>query len=384
MKELKNVTIAYVRGVFSLMAMLAMAGLSSTSAFAGGFEQPNQSAAAVGVGNAVAASVSDASALVYNPAALAWMSGVIATVGYDIEFRNASVKLAGGIAPNTGVEPNAGSIFVSWSPLDSRWSGGVGFAPLYYMNNNWAVGFGTRTGISKLTVDHTTLDAVYAINSSLAVGLGGDWYATRANLTQGTANFRGSDFAGFGGHASLMWKPRYAWSLGAMLRSGASVGISGGANSHLSFKLPDQLTLAVAHDFKDVWRLETDVKWTRWSSLKHMNVTTAGVVTQSNPLNLRDTLTVMAGLTWTWSEHAQARLGYVYDQGANRSKDFNPMLADQDGHKLSIGAGGDIYNVHVDLAYQYGFYVQKKATGAFAGTYRDRRQSMLFSITQSF
>lgn len=362
-------------------AALLVGGLT---AHAGGFEQANQSAAAAGVSNAFTASASDASALVYNPAGIAWLSGMNLTAGLDLEYRDSSVKLPGGIAPNDGTEPNVGYVFGTWSPLDSDWSGGVGFAPLYYINNDWSTGFGATAGVTKVTVDHLTADVVYAINSDLAVGIGSDWYVTRATLTQGANSFRGNDFGGFGGHLSLMWKPAYAWSVGAMLRSGASIDIAGESNDNMTFKLPDQLTLGIAHDFADVWRLETDVKWTRWSALKDMHVKTAGVITQSNAMNLRDTLTVMAGLTWAWSQNAQLRLGYAYDQGANKLDGFSPVVADQDGHKVSIGAGGDVYNMHVDLAYQYTFYSKTTATGTYAGTYRDRRQSLLLSISKKF
>jgi len=365
-------------------AALLVGGLT---AHAGGFEQANQSAAGAGVSNAFTATASDASALVYNPSGIAWLSGMNLTAGLDLEYRDSSVKLPGGIASNGGTEPNVGYVFGTWSPLDSHWSGGVGFAPLYYINNDWNTAFPAApnaSGVTKITVDHLTADVVYAINSDLAVGIGSDWYVTRATLTQGANSFRGNDFGGFGGHLSLMWKPAYAWSIGAMLRSGASIDIAGESNDNMAFKLPDQLTLGIAHDFADVWRLETDVKWTRWSALKDMHVKTAGVITQSNAMDLRDTLTVMAGLTWTWGQNAQFRLGYAYDQGANKLAGFSPVVADQDGHKVSIGAGGDVYNMHIDLAYQYAFYSKTTATGTYAGTYRDRRQSLLLSVSKKF
>jgi len=357
--------------------------MGSVCAHAGGFEQHNQSAAGTGVANAFAATASDASALVYNPAGIAWLPGMTITGGFDVEYRNASVVLPVGIAPNTGTEPNAGHIFATWSPLDKPWSVGIGFAPLYYINNDWSTGFTAPAGVTKLTVDHTTLDAVYALNSSLAIGGGMDWYVSRLNLTQGASSFKGNDFGGVGGHLSLMWRPIYAWSIGAMLRSGARVNVTSGADS-VSFKLPDQATLGIAHDLTDVWRLEVDAKWTRWSALKDMHVTTVGVITQSNPMSLRDTLTIMTGLTWTWRENAQFRVGYAYDQGANRGTGFSPVVADQDGHKVSIGAGGDVYNMHIDLAYQYQYFAKKTATGLYAGAYRDRRQSVLLSISRNF
>jgi len=377
--KMKNVWMSIV---WKSIGVATLAG--SLSAHAGGFEQSNQSAAAMGAANAFTATANDASAVVYNPSGMAWLPGVHVTAGLAVGYRDSSVKLAGGIAPNAGTEPTVGSIFATWSPLDSNLSAGVGFAPLYSINNDWGTNLGVKAGLTKLTVDHLTGDVVYAVNSSLAFGAGADWYVSRVNLTQGVNSFRGNNFAGFGGHVSLMWKPAYAWSIGAMLRSGATINVAGKASDSMAFKLPDQATVAIAHDFNDVWHLETDVKWTRWSSLKDMSVITAGVVTQRNTLNLRDTITVMTGLTWTWRENTQFRLGYAYDQGANKLAGFSPMMADQDGHKISAGVGADVYNMHVDLAYQYSLYSKATATGTFAGTYRDRRQSVLLSISQQF
>jgi len=369
--------------VFMKRIIIFIAAFSyAVSAHAGGFEQVNQSAAGAGVSNAFAATASDASALAYNPAGIAWLPGVNVSGGLRTDYRNASVKIPGGIAPNINTEPFAAHIFATWVPRDSRLAAGIGFAPLYQVNNNWSNGtFASPSGLTKIMVDHTTADLVYAVNSDLAVGLGGDWYVTRANLTQGASGFKGTDLASFGGHASLMWKPVPAWSLGAVLRSGASISMSK-ANNRLSFKLPDQATIAIAHDFAEVLRLETDVKWTRWSALKNINVT--GIIPQTNTLNLRDTLTAMAGLTWTWRENTQLRVGYAYDQGANKSLNFNPMIADQDGHRVSLGAGGDMFGMHADLAYQYTFYSRKTATGTYAGDYRDRRQSIMFTVSNQF
>ena len=353
----------------------------AAAAHAGGFEQVNQSAAGAGVSNAFAATANDASALAYNPSGIAWQPGVTVAGGIDLSFRNSSVKIPGGVASNTGTEPTFGQFYAAWVPRDGRLAAGIGFSPLYAANNNWSDAFGAASGVGKLTVDHTTADLVYAIDSSLAVGMGGDWYITRATLSQGTKNFKGTDVASVGGHASLLWKPLPAWSLGAVYRSGANISMTK-SNDTLSFKLPDQVTVAIAHDFSDVWHMETDLKWSRWSVLKGINVT--GVNAQTNTLDLRDTLTAMVGLTWTWRENTQVRIGYAYDQGANRTRNYNPLIADQDGHRVSLGGGGDVFGLHVDLAYQYTFYAKKTATGAYAGNYRDRRQSVVFTVSNQF
>jgi long-subunit fatty acid transport protein len=354
-------------------------------AHAGGFAQPDQSASAAGVANAYVATADDTSALAYNPAGIAWQSGVSVTAGLRMGFRDSSVSLpAGSVAPNDGNETAIGYAYASWMPHDSRFGAGIGISPLYQVNNDWRTAFPAAAGVTKLTVDHGTLDIIYAISSDLAFAAGGDWYVTRATLSQGVQNFQGNDLTSFGGHVSLMWKPIPAWSVGLMLRSGSRISISGQANDKLSFKLPDEVTAGIAHDFDDVWRLEADVKWTRWSAMRDLNVSTAGVVSQSNPLNLRDSLTVMTGLIWTWRQNSQFRMGYAYDQGANRSTSFNPVIADQDGHRISLGAGGEAYGIHLDLAYTYTYYTKKAVAGAFAGTYRDRKQSVSFSVSRTF
>jgi len=366
--------------------------IGATSPRAGGFEQPNQSASAAGVANAFVATADDASALGFNPSGIAWLSpGVHINGGGYMDYRDSSVRLTGVVAPNEGIETLAGSFFAVWVPEDSRFSAGWGLAPLYQVVNDWKTAFPGTAGVSgtsgtvDITAHHATVDAVYAINSSLSVGLGADWYVTRVTMLQGAAtSFVGDDFGGFGGHISVMWKPMPSWSVGAMARSGTSVNISGNANDKMAFKLPDQLSFGIAHDFADVWRLETDVKWVRWSRLKDLNVTSGGVITQLNQLDLRDTLNIMAGLTWTWREHTQFRIGYAYEQAASRDATFNPALADQNGHRISFGVGGDVFNTHVDLAYQYVIYSDRTVTGAYAGTYRDRRQTLMLSGSKFF
>ncbi len=366
-----------------ILLFLGSLFIGSAWAYAGGFSQPDQSASAAGVANAYVATADDASALAYNPAGIAWQSGVSTTAGLRMGFRDSSVVLpTGPVAPNDGNEVTTGYLYASWMPHDGRFGGGIGISPLYQVNNDWSTGFPASAGITKIMIDHASMDIIYAVNSNLAFAAGGDWYIARATLSQGLKNFNSNDLVSFGGHASLMWKPMPAWSMGLMFRSGSRISISGQANDNLSFKLPDEVAAGIAHDFYDVWKLEVDVKWTRWSAMKSLSV--SGVSPQSNPLNLRDTLTVMTGLTWTWRENSQIRAGYAYDQGASRNIGFSPVIADQDGHRISLGAGGDVYGLHMDLAYTYTYYTNKTAAGIFAGTYRDRKQAVNFSVSKTF
>ena len=62
------------RAIQLLIAVFSLA-LNNSIGFAGGFMVPHQTARGVGISNALTASVSDASAVYYNPAALSEIDG---------------------------------------------------------------------------------------------------------------------------------------------------------------------------------------------------------------------------------------------------------------------------------------------------------------------
>lgn len=368
---------------FLMACTMALTALSAT-AEASGFIDSDMSASGMGVANAFVASADDVSAAAYNPAALAWQDGVRAMVGMNIRYRHSSVAKPVGIWPNSGGAGNGNHLYASWMPHDSDLGIAAGLSTPYDLDNNWGNTFGAGAGLAALRINRVNLDIIYAVNSTLAVAAGGDWYIANGDVSQGGINFHGTDKTGFGGHASLKWKFQPAWMLGATYRSGASVALEGG-NRKMSVKLPDEVKLGIAHDIADAVRLELDGSWTRWSRMKSLNVvSTAGVPLVTNTLNLKDAFGMAAGLTWYWRQNTQIRFGYAYDQGANREAGLHPVVADQSGHMAALGMGGDMFGIHMDLAYAYTFYPDQTATGAFAGTYRDRRHSLAFSVSKDF
>lgn len=348
-----------------------------TSVEAGGFASPNMSASGMGVANAVVAGADDVSAAAYNPAGIAWQDGIQAMVGTNLQYRNSSVDLGTGIALNNGGAINLNHLYASWMPRGSDLGVALAFNRPFEVDNDWSVAFPGSTGITSITMDRLSLDAIYRLNSSMAFAAGADWYISSATVQ----TFSGNDKTSFGGHLSMKWKAAPTWSVGALARLGSNIALSGGAGQSLKIKLPDEFTFGVAHDFADAVRLEIDANWSRWSKLNDLNVTPGGTVTT---LDLKDSLTLMAGATWFWRENSQIRFGYAYDQGANSTTAFHPAVADQTGHKMSLGAGGDLFGVHADIAGAYTFYSKNSVTGPFAGTYRDRRYSFSLSVSKGF
>ncbi|RMH62554.1 MAG: fatty acid transporter [Zetaproteobacteria bacterium] len=367
-----------------VLFLLCVFPLTASSAIANGFMQTELSASATGRGNAFVATADDVSAAMYNPSGKAWQVGWDAQLGYLVDYRNSSVRLAGGVAPNLGLEPNQVYVHAGWMPLDGNIGFTFAYTPMYYLQNDWGSVFGVANGVTTLRVDDVAADAVYAWNSSLAMSMGLDWYLSDINLQRGATIFQARDYASFGAHASLMWKFLPGWSLGVMARSGSSINLSNAGRS-LKVRLPDRVQAGLAWQVADRWRIEGDVTWARWSRMRDMNLrSSAGAVVAANPLAMRDTVSFASGLVWTWREGTEARLGYAFEQGAQRAQGMNPMIADQDGHRVSIGFGGDAFGLHLDAAYSYTFYPKRVVTGAFAGTYRDRRQTIAVSMSRHF
>jgi len=358
--------------------------ISMTAAQAGGFSNPDMSASALGLSNAVVASADDVSAAAYNPAGIAWQDGIQGMLGIEAQYRNSSVKLNSVVAPNGGGAGNPGHLYASWMPHDGNIGFALAYNSPYELDNDWALAFPASAGISQLKIDRVSLDAIYAVSSSLAVSGGVDWYLSSAEMTLPGQSFSAKDKKTFGGHISMKWKPAPTWSIGAMARLGSEIKFSNGLSQSLNLKLPDEFTLGVAHDIADTVRIELDAAWSRWSKLKDMNVMSGTTVLQSHTLNMHDSLTVMAGATWFWRENTQIRFGYAYDQEASDSTGFNPVVADQTGHKASLGCGADMFGFHADLALSYTFYPKRTVTGSYAGTYRDQRYSAALSVSKRF
>lgn len=355
----------------------------ASTAQAAGFASSAFSTSGLGVANAVVAGADDVSAAAYNPSGLAWQNGIQGMVDTIVQFRNSSVKQGTRVAPNTGGDSNLNDLYLSWMPRESRLGVALAFNRPYDMENDWSTAF-AGTGRTRIRMDRLSLDAIYRLGSDMAFSIGGDWYLSKVEMTQPGQSFSGSDKTSFGGHLSMKWKPVPLWSVGLLARVGSTIELSDASNRSMEIKLPDELTVGVSHDMADAFRLELDANWSRWSNLENLNVLSGATVVQSNVLDMDDALSLMAGLTWFWRENSQFRFGYAYEQGANSDTAFHPAIADQTGHKLSLGAGGDLFGIHVDLAYAYTFYPENTVTGTFAGTYRDRRQSLALSVSKGF
>ena len=385
----------------SWMLFLILAGMLPAGLFApmhasgAALAALDMSAAAAGAGNAFTATADDPTAMHYNPAGLAWQPGVNMTFSGALRFENQSVKqsAARGTPYNDQDITNLAGLYGNWMPAGSDWGLGVSFDTPYALNTGWQTSFGGGAKTTTIDVLHMGLDSVHALNSSLAVAVGGDWYVAQGDINSTTTTFSGQDNASFGGHVSVMWHPRPAWSIGGMLKSGANINLTGTAsgtggvtgNANVTVKLPDVARFGVMHVFNDALRLEVDTSWTRWSTLKNLDVVSS-TGSEANTLNLNDSFGLMTGLSWFWRENTTLRFGYAFDQAATKDAGYKPRVVDANTHRVSLGAGGDMLGMHFDLAYVYAYSPKRdvSAGSIYDGTYRNRRQSLALSIGKHF
>lgn len=354
------------RAWMSMMGLVMLA--MPLHAYASGFANTDLSASAAGVANAFVATANDASAMAFNPAGIAWQDGVsLMATGSLIRTRNASLKTPAAVYPDSfGTLRPTSDVFATVMPHTSNLGFGLSYVSAFDADNNWSL-MGNGFGVNDVNIHRLSADAVYAVSSSLALAIGGDWYYGRAVLNQGGSGFDGRTKSGaFGGNAALMWRPWYGWSFGLMGRAVRGLKFSGGGRT-LTMQLPEELTVGVAHDLTDNIRLELDADWLRWAALKKLAV-----------------VSEMAGLTWTWRPNATFRLGYAFDAGTGTASNFNPALDSVNGHRISFGSGFDAFGFHTDVSYSYTFYPNKTVAGLVPGTFRDRRQALLVSISKVF
>ncbi len=361
--------------------MLGALMLIAAQAEAAGWSQPAQSAAGTGLAGNAMLSVADASVLAWNPSAIAWQDGGRFTAVAANLYRNSSVRLAGGVAPNRIPDATDAELFLSWRPHEGNWGFGLSYARNYRADNDWSAAFPGRADLFRLSATRLGLDAVYQPKSSLAVNLGLDLLLAKTTVAQGARVFSARGKPAYGAHASLTWEFAPYWRLGLMATSSTRLSFSS-AGSGLKLRLPEQVSLALSRDLADAVRLETDLVWTRWSRVHGISVT--GPSAQQHTFALRDTVSAGLSLTWFWHPGVELRAGYRFEPGANRAAGFHPFIADQPGHTIALGAGGRMMGLSLDVGYSYTFHPKRTAQGSFAGTYRDREQALVFSMTSFF
>jgi long-chain fatty acid transport protein len=399
--------------ITALLALSLMTPLDARGAGFAVFEQTAKSGARIA---AMTATVDDASAVFYNPAALADVKG--GDLQLSIAFIRPSARYEGPGLPSTrppGVDtvkqdsegqfiPDP-SIFYS-RQLTKRSYLGFGIYAPYGLKLDWGAqrGFVGRTVLE--TVDLRTIfftpsiglaltdeisfgfqvslvPATIYLRQVLGASDGGQVLFPAADNQDGYAEMSASAF-GVGAGAGVRVKLLDHLRLGAMYRTGVDLEFDG----DVDFTLPNGIPTGIAASFRDGevktkvplppslafgvgWvdgplTLEVDLNVTFWSVIKELRIdfsTGLPAPTTVSPRDWTTTPTVRFGGEYRFGDYA-ARIGLGYDLNAVPDHTLDPTLPDANRILMSIGGGAKLGSLNLDLAYAAVLVAERESKGS--------------------
>lgn len=415
-----------------------------------------QGTAASGQGNAFAAQADDPSALHYNPAGMTQLRGVQMMAGGLLtggttSFTSTSGANATGTRDGSLAWPAPAHLFITANLGDLGATGlngltvGIGLtSPLgsvsRYQDNGPQRFKATFSALPLIDIKPTM---AYQLTQDVSLGLGMDIYTFSDMLGEGhfekqfisTGTVAPSVLGTFGQKTELYGKGTavgYNVSLlytalrngdgkpianiGLVYRNQVALPLNGGilangvktTDASTTFVLPQVISGAVAiwptRTAEREWKLELDVDYVGWKSVRNLDVYLAngGVIPQ--PQNWRSTYTVMLGTEYKWLQmeslpewELALRAGYTNSPTQIPDLTFDPAVPGADVHIPSVGfglvckEGGTIFGlrcgdfgagpikpkaVGFDLSYQVSFYEQRTVScgcalaSAVNGNYR--------------
>lgn len=222
----------------------------------------------------------------------------------------------------------------------------------------------------------------YKLSNQLSVGIGADIYTFAGFWGSGQAEthftssggpglpvfgtsmeINGTDTAA-GFNVSLLYTPlrnsdgRPLVNVGLVYRSQATLHLNGQflangvrvADASTTLVLPQVFTGGMAlwpvRDGSHEWKLEVDIDYTVWKSVRNLDASLSNGTTIQFPQNWRSTYTVMVGTEYKWLQPAllphwevALRGGYWHSQTPIPDQSFTPTVPDADQHAVSTGWG---------------------------------------------
>ena len=404
-----------------------------------------QGAAASAMSNAFAAQADDPSALHYNPAGMTQLHGVQIMAGGlfsggTTNFTSSSGVNATGDRNGSLAWPPPMHTYIVTNLKDlgitalGNLSAGIGLTVPFGSLTRWPNDgpFRTATTFNALPLLDIKPTLAYKATENLSLGLGADIYTFSGLAGEGhvekqsipsagvkTELFGKDTAAGF--NASLLYtalrnadgKPLA--NIGIVYRSQATLHLSGallanGANvsdASATLVLPQIITGAIAiwpvRTSEREWKLEMDVDYVGWKSVRNLDVTLGNGTTIAQPQNWRSTYAVMLGTEYKWlvleslpNWEVALRGGYTNQQNQMPDLTYDPGIPSADVNIVGGGVGflckehgmflglmrcGDFgvgslkpKAIGVDLSFQTSLYEDRTVSGnrnpTVDGTYR--------------
>lgn len=357
------------------MLMIAFSGAAS----AGAFQLWEQSASGVGNAYAGSAAVADnASMAFYNPAGLSQLTGFqfsagVAGVGPSYKFRNEGSTGTGGNGGDAGSWAAVPNIHLAWQ-LAPNWFLGFGISSPFglateYKDSNW---IGRDQSLkSEVKTTNYNPSLAYRVNDKVSLGFGVNYQTIDTELTTAGSKLKGDDSA-WGWNAGALFTLSPAMRVGLSYRSPIKYTLTGTLNDSLpakaELKLPDTFILSVWQQVSDRWEAMGDLSYTRWSSLKTLNVYSASTPVSTETFNYRNAWRLAWGAAYQASDTMKVKFGIAYDRTPTTDAYRSPRVPDNNRIWLSLGGQWNMGKTgKIDLGYSY-LYVKDPSINQTKGT----------------
>ncbi|HXA26331.1 MAG TPA: outer membrane protein transport protein [Acetobacteraceae bacterium] len=422
--------------------VIAVAAFFGSAAWAGsGFVLRSQSASTLGSAQAgMTAGADDISTFVFNPAELAYGSGVQFIAGSTLVFSTGhfepksattvlGTSISGGNGGNSGSQVLLPNVFGAID-LPGGFRLGLAATSTYGLGSYWSDGWIGR--YYALNSQLLTTDVMPVISyrpiSAVSVAAGLDIQYAEAKTTSavdfGTIDqvlFGGLNGGQPGGSDGLVRNDAKSWAVGYMLgvlaepidgtriglsfhsqirqsltgksnfETGGAVGasiaaisgafVSTGVRSDLA--LPATVTLGVRQELPGRWVLVGDIEWIGWHTLSSLTSSFDNPLQPIStvPLNWHDSWFGAVGAEYQISDRILLRSGIAYDQTPTSDANRVPAIPNLNSIWVSIGLRYDITDrIAMDFAYGHIFSKQGQINQSVANannTFRGNLQGTI-------
>ncbi len=397
-------------GVAAAALLIGFAGL--TAAQAGGFSVREQSAHYQGMSFAGVATGQTLSAMAWNSAAAASVSGFNTESSYSLVIPNSEITATGGLLKDNaaafGISGNeSGNVgqlalvpasYANYQVNDRLFLGLALYSPFGFTtkpeNRDWV---GSPIGATSKVFDININPTVaYKLTPELTVGVGAQIEYFNIRLNSGNINnfpaagvnlggreTKGDDW-GLGYTAGVTWKATPGTIIGVGYRSevefdlegscrGRSLstfsGQGGAANIPASLALcngdinanitlPQMVTASISQRISSQLTVLGTVEWTDWSVIQSPAiVNNAGVAVDSLGLHYKDGWFYSLGAEYAYSPKLTLRGGAAWELSPISDRNRNVLLPDSDRIWGSLGMTYKYSsNISFDFAYSHLFY----------------------------
>jgi long-chain fatty acid transport protein len=415
--------------------------------------------------NAFSAQADDPSALHYNPAGMTQLQGIQFMVGAiasggSTDFTSPTGVTARGDRNGSAAWPPPSHAYITANLKElgvtslRDVSVGIGLTAPFGSLTRWPNDgpFRTATTFNALPLLDIKPTLAYKATENLALGLGADIYTFTGLVGEGhverqsvwpgglgipagsKVELSGKDTAA-GFNASLLYtalrntEGKPVANVGIVYRSQATLHLNGALSANgakvsdasATLVLPQVITGAIAiwpvRTSEREWKLEMDVDYVGWKSVRNLDVTLGNGVTIARPQNWRSTYAINLGTEYKWlaldslpNWEVALRGGYTNQQTQMPDVTFDPGIPSADLHVVGGGLGlsckeqglllglmrcGDIgvgslkpKAIGFDLSLQAGLYEDRTVSGnrnpTVDGTYRTTLYNGSASIRMVF